>query len=164
MKCPMETGESVEWLLAYASRKLDAGGGVELERHLEVCPACRELAAGQRAVWDALDDWEAAPVSSDFDRRLGERIAGRVSWWDLATRPFRPLTAWRALPVAAAACAVFLAGLVFLERSSGPAPAPPATAQVEALEPDQVEHALDDLEMISQFDRSVRADSGSPRI
>ena len=90
MKCPMETGESVEWLLAYASRKLDAGGGVELERHLEVCPACRELAAGQRAVWDALDDWEATPVSSDFDRRLGERIAGRVSWWDLATRPFRP--------------------------------------------------------------------------
>lgn len=125
MKCPMETGESVEWLLAYASRKLDAGGGVELERHLEVCPACRELAAGQRAVWDALDDWEATPVSSDFDRRLGERIAGRVSWWDLATRPFRPLTAWRALPVAAAACAVFLAGLVFLERSSGPAPRSP---------------------------------------
>jgi hypothetical protein len=27
-----------------------------------------------------------------------------------------------------------------------------------------VEHALDDLEMLAQFDRSVRADGASPRI
>jgi anti-sigma factor RsiW len=159
----METGESLERLLAYASRKLDAGDSAELERHLEICPACREFAAGQRAVWEALDDWEAAPVSSDFDRRLGERIAGQVSWWDLAMRPFRPLTAWRVVPVAAAACVAILAG-VLLERPSGPALVRPATAQVETLQPDQVEHALDDLEMISQFDSSVRMDSGSPRI
>jgi hypothetical protein len=163
MKCPMETGESVDLLVPYAARKLDAGTLAALERHLEACSACREFADGQRAVWGALDVWEAAPVSSDFDRRLSERIAERVGWWELALRPLRPLMGWRVLPVAAAACAAIL-GAMLLERPSGPVRPAPVTAQVEAMQPDQVEHALDDLEMISQFDRSVRADSGSPRI
>ena len=68
----------------------------------------------------------------------------------------------RFVAVAAVACTVLLASLL-LDRPAGPAPAP-ASAQVEALQPDQVEHALDDLEMLAQFDRSVRADGASPRI
>jgi anti-sigma factor RsiW len=162
MKCPIETGETAETLLAYASRKLDAGTAAVLEKHMEICPACREFAAGQRAVWEALDVWEAAPVSSDFDRRLYRRIAERVSWWELLIRPLRPAMARRFVAVAAVACTVLLASLL-LDRPVGPPPAP-AAAQVEAVQPDQVEHALDDMDMLAQFERSVRADGASPRI
>ena len=57
---------------------------------MEICPACREFAAAQRVMWSALDTWEAAPVSQDFDRRLYQRISGSFRW-DLLVRPFRPL-------------------------------------------------------------------------
>ena len=92
------------------------------------------------------------------------RIAERVSWRELLVRPFRPVFARSLVAVAAAACTVILAALL-LDRSAEPPPAPaPESAQVEAVQFEQVEHALDDLDMLSQFDRSVRMDSASPRI
>ena len=74
MKCPIEIHENAELLLAYCARKLDPETQTILERHLAVCPACRDFKAGQEAVWQALDSWEAVPVSADFDRRLYRRI------------------------------------------------------------------------------------------
>ena len=74
MNCPIENRESAEILLAYCARKLDAGSSAILEEHIKICPACREFAEGQQSVWKALDAWEAAPVSPDFDRRLYARI------------------------------------------------------------------------------------------
>ena len=41
-----------------------------MERHLEVCPGCRKVAAAQLSVWNLMGEWEAAPVSPGFDRRL----------------------------------------------------------------------------------------------
>src|ERR1039458_6662773 len=100
MKCPIETRESAELLLAYCNRNLDAESTAMLERHMEVCPACREFASGQRAVWEALDVWEAAPVTSDFNHRLYRRIDREVSWWHLLMRPFRPVLVRQGLPIA----------------------------------------------------------------
>jgi len=80
MKCPLETREDREILVAYSSRALNAGDAGRLEAHLESCAACAEFVRGQRAVWEALDGWEAAPVSAGFDRRLMARIAGQASW------------------------------------------------------------------------------------
>ena len=65
-------------LLAHTSRKLDAERAAVLEEHLANCPACREYAAAQFAVWEALDAWEAPEVSADFDRRLYARIDEEV--------------------------------------------------------------------------------------
>ena len=62
MKCPIETRENAELLLEYCARKLDPATTAVLERHIGICPACREFAAGQRALWDALDTWDATPV------------------------------------------------------------------------------------------------------
>ena len=90
MRCPIETQESVDVLLAYASGKLDDARSEALELHLRECAACREFAEGQKAVWQALDRFEAPPVSADFDRALYQRIDREVSWWDLMLRPFRP--------------------------------------------------------------------------
>jgi hypothetical protein len=125
---------------------------------MEICPACREFADAQRAVWNALDGWEAAPVTLDFDRRLYRRIDQGVSWWHLLMRPFRPALAGYGLPIAAAACLVVMAG-VLLQRPAGVPPvAQPQAAQVEALPPDQVDHALEAVRMIGEFSHRVPGD------
>jgi anti-sigma factor RsiW len=164
MKCPIETRENAELLLAYCNRKLDAESTAILERHMEICPACREFASGQRAVWEALDAWEAAPVTLDFDRRLYRRIDEEVSWWNLLLRPLRPALVRQGLPIAAAACLLVMAG-VLLERPAGAPPAAqPQSAQVEALQPDQVEPALDAMHMLGEFNYRVRGDAADSKM
>ena len=161
MRCPIESREP-EILLAHGSGTLDAGRAAELREHLAVCRACRELAAGQQAVWQTLDTWEAPPVSPDFDRRLYSRIDNGVSWWERVTRPLRPLFARQGLPLAAAACLMIAIGVV-VERPARVAPVqPPESAQVEAVSPDQVERALDDMEMLREFNHLVRPEAGEP--
>ncbi|HUI58565.1 MAG TPA: zf-HC2 domain-containing protein [Bryobacteraceae bacterium] len=164
MKCPRETRENAGWLLDYTSGRLDAEAAAALEKHMEDCPACREFVSGQQAVWKALDAWEASPVSMDFDRRLHQRIEQHVSWWERLTRPLRPLVPHHAMPMAAAAGVLILAG-VLLERPAVTPTAPrQESAKVEALRPDQVEHALDDMEMLGQFNRLVRPDTAEPKM
>jgi anti-sigma factor RsiW len=157
MKCPMETRESAELLLAYGARRLDAETAAILELHLGVCPACREFASKQRALSEALDAWEAPPVSADFDRRLYQRIEKDVSWWDLLVRPFRPMLVRQGLPIAAAACVMLMAG-VFLQRPANVVPvAQTESAQLESVQPEQVEHAMEAMQMLSDFSHQVRA-------
>ena len=152
MKCLVETRESVELLLAYCARKLDAENAALVERHIGICPACQEFANGQRALWEALDTWEAAPVSPDFNRRLYQRIEKEVSWWSLLMRPFRPILVRRGLPVAAAALMAVMAGAL-LQRPvlQQPVKPQPESAQVEPVQPEQVEHALEAMQMLSDF-------------
>jgi anti-sigma factor RsiW len=140
MRCPIENGGNAEALLAYCSRKLEAENAALLERHIEVCPACREFVEGQRAVWAALESWEAAPVSADFDRRL-----------------FRPLLFRQGVPVAAAA-GLLLVATALIQR---PVYVPPGSAQV-VVRPEQAEHALQDMEMMREFNRLISPDSAEP--
>src|SRR5436190_8687608 len=102
MLCPMKSPENAaledaELLLVYCARELSPVVSAALERHIEICPACREFVQGQQAVWHALDGWEAAPVSMDFDRRLYQRIEQRSTVWDRLVRPFRAVLAYRAV-------------------------------------------------------------------
>jgi hypothetical protein len=168
MKCLIETRENAELLLAYCARKLDAENTALLERHIGICPACQEFASGQRALWEALDTWEAAAVSPGFDRRLYQRIEKEVGWWSRLMRPFRPMPADRprglsykgfrqGLPVAAAACVVVLAGALL----QGPLKVQPApqteSAQLESVQPEQVEQALEAMQMLSDFSHQAVA-------
>jgi len=159
MKCPFETPEGPALLLTYSSGKLDDQSKTLIESHVNSCAACREFVHGQSALWSALDVWEAPAVSADFDRRLYRRIEQEVSWWDLLLRPFRPVFQ-RALPLTAAAGVVLMATVLL----NGPSEIPVAethSAQVEALQPDQVEHALAEVEMLDQFNHLMRSDSDS---
>src|SRR5258707_7241735 len=119
MRCPIETQENAELLLSYSARRLNSESTAILEAHMLLCPACREFRDGQQALWKTLDQWEARPVSPDFDRRLYRKIEEQeqLSWW---RRTFGPLGSmlWQpALPLAATACLVMVAGFV----SIGPA-------------------------------------------
>lgn len=164
MNCPIETQESAELLLAYCSRKLDPATAAILEDHIEICPACSEFAANQRAVWQALDAWEAAPVSADFDRRLYQRIEKEVSWWDMLIRPFRPVLLRQGLPITALAGVVLVAGVLLERPAVMPAPPRPESAQVETVAPEQAETALQEMELMREFNTLVHADSSSPKL
>lgn len=162
MKCPIESREGPAQLLQYTSRKLDTEAAAALEQHMESCQVCRDFVHGQSAVWNALDLWEAPPVTSGFDSRLYRRIEQQVSWWEMVIRPFRPALR-HAMPLAAAAGVVIMAA-VLLERPSGvPVAADPRSAQVETLQPDQVEHALAEVEMLDQFNHLMRPDSSDTK-
>ena len=146
MECPQQNNDGVELIIAYAARALDPENEVAFERHLESCASCRELAAAQRTVWSALDELSPLPVSSNFDAKLYQRIAEeqQCSWWQ---RLFRADWSWRpAMPVAAA-CAVLIVAL--LVRNSGPTVVPQQPVQ-PSLQIEQVQRALDDMDMLKQ--------------
>jgi anti-sigma factor RsiW len=160
MICPLDDGENAQQLLDYCTRKLDRPTAEILEKHMAICPACREFAAQQRAVWEALDGWEAEPVSADFDRRLYRRIEEQVSWWQRLTRPLRPLAShWNVAASAAGVFVVLAAGLLLNQRPAAVVERPNNdTAQVDV---QQVEHALDAMDLLSDFDHRVKAGSNA---
>jgi hypothetical protein len=166
MRCPLEKKENTEILVAYSSHALNGGDTELLEAHLQACSACREFVREQRVVWEALDGWEAVPVAADFDRRLYARMEQEVSWWQRMRGRMGLLLVYRALPVTAVA-ALLVAG-VWLGRPSPPrVPAQPATAvtaQVEGLQPKQVVDALDEMEVLDQFNHLMKPDSSTPRM
>jgi len=156
MNCPME--KSAE-LLAFSTQKLAAPEAAKIERHLEACAACREFVEDQRAVWQALDAWEAPPVPADFDRRLYQRIEQGESGWERWAGPLRVFMAHQGVPIAAAACLIVVAGLVSQRPADVAAPRQ-TQAAVENIQPEQVDHVLDDLQMLGEFTSAARSDAG----
>ena len=160
----IECQEVAELALEEFAGRLDADRRAKLERHIEACPACRQLAAGQRAVWEALDAWNAAPVSAGFDARLYRRIEQDVSWWQRILRPLRPAALRQILPLTTAAgLAVAVAIVIGRPAAIGPAPRA-AAVQVEPLEPKQAEDALQDMELLRDLNRLARPDSAESQM
>jgi hypothetical protein len=164
MKCPSETPQSVELLLALSAGTLSGPQAAAVAEHAAACPACRAFAAAQDTVWQSLDGWEAPPVSADFDRRLYRRIEQGVSWWELLLRPLRPLMVHRALPIAAAAGLLIALGLWIERPNAIPAVAVSEAAQMEAIPPDQAQHAIEEMDLMREFSQTVHADPSEPRI
>ena len=153
MICPMESGDHSE-LLALTAHQLGEPQVVRLEEHVGACSRCREFVDRQQTVWQALDAWEPPAITGDFDQRLFRRIEQRVSWRER----YWPFRHW--VPIAAAACLIVVAGWVS-SRPAGVAPMPqPQAAQLQSLQPDQVEHVLDDMQMLSDFTKAARSDAG----
>jgi hypothetical protein len=151
MNCPVSTGNP-EVLLEFSARRLDAEAAEVLARHMASCPECARFADEQSQVWNALDEFEATPVSEDFDARLYARIdaeAKRGFW----TRVLGDRFAWKpavsfAGALATAAVAVVLA--VPPNRADQPSVTSPDAARAE-LDAEQVERTLEDLDMLRQL-------------
>ncbi len=127
----------------------------EVKLHLATCGACSDVYRQQQDLWRQLDAWEAPEISAGFDRRLYARIGRR------AYSPWTPLGGLLGLlhptqlPFAAAlACVLFLATVV-IERDHHvtlPAEAAVAIHPVEKEDLKQIETALDDIQMLSDFE------------
>jgi anti-sigma-K factor RskA len=140
-----------------------------LERHIAECAECRRLADEQKVVWSALGAWTVPAVSEDFDQRLHARIAveARRPWWK---REWDSLSharfSWKpVLPVAAACVALFGVFLAHNPVSLGTSPTAPAAVirmqDAQKVDVDQVERALDDIDMLNQLDAPVTVPHGS---
>ncbi|HXA64779.1 MAG TPA: zf-HC2 domain-containing protein [Bryobacteraceae bacterium] len=159
MECP-KNSDGAELIVAYAAGMLDSGDQAAFERHLKSCASCRQMAAAQQAVWSALDELSPLPVSSNFDAKLYQRIAEeqQLGWWQHGW--FRADWSWRpAMPVAAA-CVVLI--IAFLVKNSGP-----VITQQEQVQPklqiEQVERALDDMDMLKQAGVEFAFEKTTPR-
>ena len=162
MRCPIETDENAEILLAYCARRLDPETKAILERHMAVCPACRSFQEGQQTVWEALDAWDTPPVSADFDRKLYQRIEteGGPSWWQRLVSPFQPMLIRQGLPLAAAACLLVMAGMI-AQRPREPIAPVHTVVRGETVPAEQVERTLDDIELLRDFTVATREDKSS---
>lgn len=153
MDCPMGTPDGMELLLGYCARRLDVETASALEGHIAACPACQAWTQSQSQVWTALEAWEPAPVSADFDRQLYARLRtereGR-GWWGALVRPWLDLSGLR--PALSLGLAGLLVVVAFWMQKPKMTPSPaPTQAQTETLDPDRLEKALDDVEMLRQL-------------
>jgi len=145
MSCPVQDGHP-DLLLDYCARSLHPDTAAILAHHMTSCSECRKLAEAQEAVWSALDSWKPPRVSEDFDERLYTHItaAQREAFW----RPWLSAAfgSNRALRVAVACVVLACAFLLRPTASNGP-----ENSRIETLEAEQVDRAVEDIEMLRQF-------------
>jgi hypothetical protein len=174
MKCPLETGKSPELLLEYPTGRLDPAVQTALEEHVAVCFDCQQAIEGNSAVWEALDAWEPVPVSMDFNHRLWQKIEQAEAdrgWFDLRSFGLRRFglrrfdlgrfnVSWKpALPVAL----LLVVGAIMVHNPREPLSiqSVAGTNGVTLSEVDQVESALDDLQLLQQLDSVTKPDSNA---
>jgi anti-sigma-K factor RskA len=150
VECPAKARESTQVLIDYCAGMLEAEVAAALEGHIKQCDACREFCRAQARVWSALEAWEPEPISQGFDERLlenieaGDRASLRQRIWHAAAS-FR----WRpVLPLAAAAIVIVA---VLLMRTPSGTNTPVAVKNADVVDVDQVEKALDDIDMLKQL-------------
>jgi anti-sigma factor RsiW len=153
MNCPLGKEETAHILLDYSAGRLDTASVAVLERHMESCSKCAAFRTEQAAVWDALDAWKPSPVSLDFNRRLWQRIdaADAAPWYERLTESLR-MAPWKPVLPLTAAILIIAAGFLF-DHPGGRAPAP--ADSVSVTEAEQVEQALDDIQLLRQLNTSA---------
>jgi len=162
MHCPTTTGNEAEVLVAYTSGTMTPAEQEAFELHMAGCAGCRQLAAAQKTVWSALDAWTLPPVSDEFDRSLHARIAeeARLPWWKRQWGGFS--FSWKpAIPVAVA-CAALAGAFLLHVPAIDNAPATLPAVQTQKIDADQVERALDDMDMLNQLDAPAPAPARTP--
>jgi hypothetical protein len=157
MNCPLKDKDYAQ-LIEYSSGTR-AGEAIEgLAAHIAGCAECGRFVQEQRAVWDVLGAWDGPPVSADFDERLYQRIESSRSWWHAL---LRPLQAHRGLAAATAAACLLVTAAVIIERNPDPPARYTSGAAVVDVQPEQLEKALDTMDVLSEFSAKAPAD-GSP--
>lgn len=163
MSCPIYS-DSPDLLMDFAAGKLEWDASQKIEAHIAVCAECRSGVEAQAMVWNALDEWDAAPVSHDFDARLYDRIEkeqstvwGRVKHW---LQPVGGGFGWRSAAAMTAMFVVLLGGSI-LRVQNLPDIGSDMPVVMEAQEIEQAEKALEDVEMVDTLMAEVKSDAKS---
>jgi anti-sigma factor RsiW len=155
--CPTE-----DILLDYIGGRLNPTQTALFEKHADQCAHCAALRMSQAAVWQSLDEWKPAPVSEGFNRELWRRIDAdaRQSSWTHELSSALQFSFWKRLAPLAVAMAVIITAFVFDHsgRQAGTAqPNSPASIVVTASEADQLDRALDDIQLLDEVDAAAAA-------
>jgi hypothetical protein len=164
----MDREKVIEMILDPGRRP--AAGSVEHRAflaQLDSSPEYRAMYEQQQAVWEALDLWEPAEPSSGFDRALYERIErspGRApaGIWSWLGGPGEWFAAMRPGLAAGLAALLLIAGAIVTYQPRRAAE--PSTAR-RAIEigpqySEQIDQALDDIEMLADFEALVLEPEG----
>jgi anti-sigma factor RsiW len=157
--CPNE-----DMLLDYAAGRLNRAQTLLFEAHAEHCARCAALRTSQAAVWQSLDEWKPTPVSEGFNRELWRRIdadAHQPSWTRELAAALQ-FNFWKRLAPLAVAVALIATGFVFDHAGKQPGPLQPESAAsivITASEADQLDRALDDIQLLHEVDAAAAAPS-----
>lgn len=154
MLCPMQNSHEFSYLFDYTAQKLTPEARAAVESHLATCVECRDALESQRQVWSALNSWNALPVSSDFDRKLYSRIEDEepATFWERAfVRPYESLRRRSAVMPFAAACVTICAAFLLQVPSYMPVQTYHDRSRLEAVEAEQLDRTLEDLDMLRQL-------------
>ena len=143
MNCPYRNEEQMDLLLDYTAGRLDPAGAARLRTHATTCPECDGFLRAQTVVWKALDEFTAPPPTSDFNRAVWRRIGAATAdtWLTRLLQICRPL-----VPLTAAAVLI-AAGFVYDHK--------PASLTITVAEAEQVQHTLEDLQMLQKLNASA---------
>jgi hypothetical protein len=134
MMCLRENNQGADLLIGYMEGTLPAEDRRNLELHAAECAECRGLLAVQATL--GLD--VAPEVSANFDAKLYARIAAdqaRRPWWSLSWKMVAPAVA-------------MAAALVITVWVRQPVPQTNVEHPAVAQDVQQLEQALDDLELL----------------
>jgi anti-sigma factor RsiW len=155
--CPTE-----DMLLDYAAGRLNRAQASVFEAHAEHCARCAAMRMSQAAVWQSLDEWKAAAVSDGFNRELWRRIDedARQSSWTRELAAALQFSFWKRLAPLAVAMAVIVTAFVFDHSGKQPGRIQsnsPSSIVVTASEADQLDRALDDIQLLHEVDAATAA-------
>jgi len=155
--CPSE-----DILLDYTAGRLNRTQAALFDAHADQCPHCAAVRMSQAAIWQSLDEWKPAPVSEGFNRELWRRIDAdaRKSSWTHELAAALQFSFWKRLAPLAVAMALIVTGYMFDhagKQSDRLQPGIPASIIVTASEADQLDRALDDIQLLDAVDAATAA-------
>ncbi len=160
--CPDE-----DVLLDYVSGHLDPVKVALFEHHADGCADCAALRTAQAAIWRSMDDWKPAPVSEGFNRELWRRIDAEeqsATGWAQRLTGMMQVSFWKR--VAPVAVAMAVAVTVFVLHSgnepSKPVTNAPASIVLTVSDADEIERALDDIQLLDAVDAASKPAKSKP--
>ena len=142
---------TADQILRLAAGRLNAREQARLAAALSGDAELRRAAREQHAVWQALDDWDAEPVSAGFDARLYAKLrALEAPTWRSRVAALVRAERWTAALPFGLAMLVLATGLLVSHSRKVPVTASPVPA-VSTPEADLIESTLDDLQTLHQL-------------
>ena len=147
----MTREQVVDRILNSTAPPMNEAEQLEFRHWLDQEPELRTLFEQQQALFRAMDLWESEAPSSNFDQAVYARIEqdaeARPFWHQLLFASWKP-----ALTAGLAAAALLLGTLVFDFESTQEPTQVAVKSAPEAEYYEEIERALDDMEMLVNFD------------
>ncbi len=136
---------------------LDPAEEQEFERWLNEEPELRAMFEQQTELFAVMDGWETPEPSAGFDREVYARIerdAEQRRWWNRLW-----FASWKPAMAAGLGAAAALIGVLLLDQPPAEAPQVAVKTAADAEYYEEMERALDDLEMLVDFEAFPQTDA-----
>jgi len=175
MRCPQTSRGGEAKLVAYVAGKVRGPDGARLRAHLDDCARCNEYVAGQKAIWQLLDEWEPEFPTVGCNSTFGKDVAVRVAslppdpWFVKSGRWVMARVLQPALTVTAIT-AILAVGFYIRDpfgassrNSPGKQSGVVAKQGISPVEAEQIDRAFDDMQLLHQLDAAADGNKDAAR-